>query len=290
MMDSRQEIVPTLVILSVALIAVLVGFIFRSKAQGKLTKSLEARIHELKHLQQADKILIEELERQRQQLFGVVTHHVRGPFNRIFALVHLIQISSGNLQPEQLEYLKKIHLMIADGLGMIRNLSDMQKLEGNGVDLNFDNFNLSTLLSVLARNYKALAEKKNIKLQDDIAPALMVFSDRYYSNRILDNLVSNAIKFSGENKTVFIAAIEEGEWVSVEVKDEGPGISEEDQQKLYKKFQTLSAKPTAGETSNGIGLSVAKQLAEKTGAKLTCRSIVGHGASFTLKIRKEKTE
>lgn len=288
-MENPQDIlITTLIVFSIALIAVLVGFIVRDRSQRRVAKSLEARIDELIHLQKSDQNLIDELDRQRQQLFGVVTHDVRGPFNRIFALIELIRISSGNLQKEQKEYLGKIHIMIADGLAMIRNLTDSQKLEGNGVDLNFDTFNLSTALSVLARNYKVLAEKKNIVLHDDIAPALMVFADRYYSSRICDNLLSNAIKFSDENKNVFIKAKNDGAWVSVEVYDEGPGISVEDQQKLYKKFQTLSARPTAGETSNGIGLSVAKALADKMGAQLTCISDVGKGTTFTLRIGKEK--
>jgi signal transduction histidine kinase len=288
-MESPQDILITvLVVFSIALIAALVGFMVGNRSQRRLTKSLEARIDELVWLQKSDQNLIDELERQRQQLFGVVTHDVRGPFNRIFALIQLIQISSNNLQKEQKEYLGKIHIMIADGLGMIRNLADSQKLEGKGIDLHFDTFNLSTVLSVLARNYKVLAEKKNIVLQDDIRPSLMVFSDRHYSNRIFDNLLSNAIKFSGENKSVFIKAVDDGAWVRVEVTDEGPGISEEDQKHLYKKFQTLSAKPTAGETSSGIGLSVAKALADKTGAQLICKSNVGAGTTFTVKMRKEK--
>jgi signal transduction histidine kinase len=141
---------------------------------------------------------------------------------------------------------------------------------------------------VLAKNYKVLAEKKNIVLHDDIAPSLMVYYDRYYSNRIFDNLLSNAIKFSAEGKNVFIKASEDGAWVSVAVSDEGPGISEEDQNKLYEKFQTLSARPTAGETSTGIGLSVAKALADKTGAQLMCSSHTGEGTTFTVRIRKGK--
>lgn len=276
MMNSPQIILITVLLLfSVATLAMLGWFVVRNKSQSRIVASLQKRI--------------DELEREKQQLFGVVTHDVRGPFNRIFALIQLIQISSGNLQKDQREYLGKIHIMIADGLGLIRNLADSQKLEGKGVDLNFDRFNLSTVLSVLARNYKILAEKKNIHLQEDITPALTVFSDRYYSNRIFDNLLSNAVKFSQSGSSVFITANDEGPWVRVAVRDEGPGISEIDQSKLYRKFQTLSAKPTAGETSSGIGLSVVKALADVTGAELSCVSHVGEGTTFTVRIRKEKT-
>jgi two-component system sensor histidine kinase/response regulator len=202
--------------------------------------------------------------------------------------VQLIQLSSGNLQKEQREYLRKIHIMIADGLGLIRNLSDSQKLEGKGIELNSDRYNLSSLLGVLTRHYKVLAEKKNIFLHIDIGPNLMVFADRYYSNRIFDNLLSNAIKFSSENQNVFIKAEDDEDWVKVELRDEGPGINEEDQKRLYKKFQTLSAKPTSGETATGIGLFVAKSLADRVGAQLACVSIPGQGTTFSVRIRKNK--
>jgi signal transduction histidine kinase len=276
MMSSPQVILITVLLFyAVATLAMLVWLVARNKSQSRIVKSLQKRIDELEH--------------EKKQLSGVVTHDVRGPFNRIFALIQLIQISSGNLQKDQKEYLGKIHIMIADGLGLIRNLADSQKLEAKRVDLNLDKFNLSTVLSVLARNYKVLAEKKNILLQDDITPSLTVFSDRHYSNRIFDNLLSNAVKFSQPGSSVFITAKDDGAWVCVTVRDEGPGISQEDQSKLFRKFQTLSAKPTAGETSSGIGLSVVKALAEVTGAELSFVSYVGEGTTFTVRIRKEKT-
>lgn len=232
---------------------------------------------------------IQELEWEKQQLYGVVSHDIRGPLNRIFALIQLTQLSSGNLNQEQQEYLAKIHIMVADGLGMIRNLADCQKLESQLIELNPDTFNLSSVLAVLARNYKVLAEKKNIQLLEDIPPGLAVFSDRYYSTRIFDNLLANAIKFSVEHKRVFLRAKDEGAWVRVDIEDEGPGLSDADQNRLYKKFQTLSAKPTAGETATGIGLFVAKELADKTGAELFYKRCAGGGGTiFTVRIKKVK--
>ncbi len=282
----EDMLLPGLILFSLIAITLLVWFLIRVNAQTKKIAFQKKRVEELLQIQQSDKNRINELEKENQQLFGVVSHDVKGPLNRIFALIQLIQLSSANLQNDQKDYLGKIHIMIADGLGLIRNLADVQKLEGKGIELNPDSFNLSSVLGTMARNYTVIADKKKITVHIDIPPALMVFADRHYTIRIFDNLLSNAIKFSAENKAVFIRTKDDGNKIRIEVRDEGPGFSESDQMRLYKKFQTLTAKPTAGETATGIGLSLVKTLAEKTGAEISCTSRLGEGTTFTVSIRK----
>jgi two-component system sensor histidine kinase/response regulator len=277
-----------LIIFSVTSLILLIVFAVRSMATNKLTELQKKRIEELIQTQKDNEKQISELELEKQHLFSVVSHDLKGPFNRIFALIQLLQSSSDNFQNDQKEYLAKIHRVLADGLGMIRNLMDHQKLESKGIDLHLETFNLASVLGVLARNYKVIAEKKNIQLDLEMLPTMIVYADKHYLHRILDNLLSNALKFSSENKNIFINAHEDGNWISVEVRDEGPGISEEDQTKLYKKFQTLTARPTGGETATGIGLSIAKTLAEKMKAELSCVSKLDEGSLFTLRVRKER--
>jgi signal transduction histidine kinase len=142
---------------------------------------------------------------------------------------------------------------------------------------------------LLVRNYKILSEIKRIQLHLKMQPDMMVYADKYCMYRILDIVLSNAVKFSGENRNIYIEAQDDGTTIHVEVRDEGPGISEEDQKKLYKKFQTLAARPTGGETSTGLGLAIAKSLADKMETELLCESKEGEGTTFTLRIRKEKT-
>lgn len=278
----------SLILFSVISIILLIGLVVRSKAKNKLIEEQKKKIEELIQSLKANENRINELEIEKQQLFSVVSHDLKGPFNRIFALIQLLQGSSDNFQNDQQEYLSKIHRVLADGLGMIRNLMDNQKLEGKGIDLNLEVFNLTPVVGMLARNYKAIAEKKNIQLHLAMQPTMMVYADKHYLHRILDNLCSNALKFSNENKNIFIDAKEDENWIRVDVRDEGQGISEDDQTKLYKKFQTLSARPTGGETATGIGLSLAKTLSDKMGAELTCVSNLDMGCVFTLRIRKEK--
>lgn len=275
-----------LIIISVTLTIVLIWLGIRSKRTSKLIELQNRRIEELEQIQKTTVVRLQELQVEKQQVFSIVSHDLKGPFNRIFALIQLLQRSSNNLQPDQQEYLAKIHLMIADGLAMMRNLTDNRKLEANEIDLNAETFNFSSLLALLVRNYKVLAEKKKIHLHADILPNMMVHADKFYAPRILDNLLSNALKFSHEGSNIYIKINDDGGWINIAVHDEGPGISNEDQLNLFKKFQPLTARPTGGETATGLGLAVAKTLADKMDAEISCVSNLDEGTVFTLKIRK----
>ncbi len=224
-----------------------------------------------------------ELVHEKQQLIGLVSHDLKGPFNRIFALIQLMEITSENLTSEQREYLGKIHQIVADGLGMIRNLLDNRRLEDQGIDLMPEPLNLVTVLGSLIKNYRALSAKKKIQIHFDAPAQAIVLADKLYIYRIFENLISNALKFSPEDRNIFVT-IEEGEKVVVKVKDEGPGISREDQKKLYHKFQRLSARPTGGESSNGLGLAIVKTLIDRLGGSIELKSEPGEGSEFIVKI------
>jgi two-component system, sensor histidine kinase and response regulator len=227
-----------------------------------------------------------DLVHEKQQLIGLVSHDLKGPFNRIFALIQLLEITNENLTPDQLEYLGKMHQIVADGLGMIRNLLDNRRLEDQGIDLAFEPLNLSNVLGSLVKNYRTLSEKKNIPIHFEAPEEAVVLADKLYVYRIFENLISNALKFSPEKRKIYVTIEEIDSKIEIKVKDEGPGISEEDQKKLYQKFQRLSARPTGGESSTGLGLAIVKALVEKMGSELRCESQLGVGTTFIIKMEK----
>jgi signal transduction histidine kinase len=275
-----------LIILLLVVIALQVRAYLKLKQKNKLILVQSREIKRQIQEQEKRNKQVGELVYEKQQLIGLVSHDLKGPFNRIFALIQLMEITSENLSSEQLEYLGKMHQVVADGLGMIRNLLDNRRLEEQGIDLMPESINLVTVLGSLIKNYRNLSTKKRIQIHFDSPAQAIVLADKLYIYRIFENLISNALKFSPEDRNIFVAVEEEGEKIVVKVKDEGPVISAEDQKKLYRKFQRLSARPTGGESSTGLGLSIVKALIDKMGSELICESEEGLGTTFIVKMDK----
>ncbi|HEY5826022.1 MAG TPA: HAMP domain-containing sensor histidine kinase [Cyclobacteriaceae bacterium] len=242
---------------------------------------IEKQLRELVHQNEIQ----QKLNQEKQQVIGAVSHDLKGPFNRIFALVQLMDMSGG-LTDEQKEYVGKIHQISVDGLGMVRNLLDNRKLEDTGIEMLKEEINLSILLHVLVKHYRSVAEKKNIQMNFEAPKESKVISDRNYLNRIFENLLSNAIKFSNPSTKILISIGEQENYWFIKIKDEGPGVSAEDQQKMFNKFQKLSPKPTGGESSTGLGLWIVKTLLEKTGGTIECESKEGEGSVFEVRLTK----
>ncbi len=262
----------------------------KTKKQALVMKIQSAEISKhMLELERQNKEL-EKLNQEKEQIISLVSHDLKGPFNRIFALIQLMNMGQENLTDEQKEYLGKIHQITADGLGMLRNLLDSRRLELRGVELHEVSLDLSVLVASLVKNYRTIAEKKNIEILLEADESIIIQGDRLYLSRILENLLSNAVKFSPEGKKVFVKLKKKAKAIELSVKDEGPGISKEDQLKLYQRFHRLSARPTGGESSNGLGLFIIKTILDKLSAEIFCESELLQGTSFTVRLPQANLE
>ena len=122
---------------------------------------------------------------------------------------------------------------------------------------------------------------KKITLQFDGPEELWVVSNRDFIIRIADNLLSNAVKFSPNGKEITVGCIiENDKWFQISIADKGPGIKPEEKEKLFVKYQKLSAKPTGGESSTGLGLAIVKLLVDYLGGNIEVKSIEKIGSTF----------
>jgi len=239
---------------------------------------------QLRELEEQTKIL-NTLNIEKQQIISVVSHDLKGPFNRIFALIQLMTLSTENLSKDQKEYLDKMHQIVADGLSMIRNLLDNRRLDEKAIDFVPENVNLSILISLLVKNYKTLAERKKIKLFLEAPTQLFILIDKLYFNRAIENLISNALKFSPPDSSIHVILESKNGLAEIRIKDEGPGISKEDQKMLFQKYNRLTARPTGGESSTGLGLYIVKTIVDKMGGEVFCESEEGKGATFVVRLK-----
>lgn len=271
----------TIVIFVCALLALMVTLQVRVYQKLKSqTKLLVVQNQE----QERQKKLLQGLITEKEQLISLVSHDLKGPFNRIYAIVQLLSMSSPNLTNEQQDYIGKIHQISSDGLAMLRNLLDNRRLEDKGIDLFIEKVNLTLLVSNLVKNYTTLAEKKRIQVHFEKQSGLVINSDKITLNRIVENLLSNALKFTPPEKNIFVNLVQNGENFELTVIDEGPGISLEDQQKLFVKYQRLSARPTGGESSTGLGLYLVKNMAEKINGHVSYEGNLGQGSQFKISL------
>jgi signal transduction histidine kinase len=145
--------------------------------------------------------------------------------------------------------------------------------------------NLPLLTQVGCEYYQRLAERKQISILFSSAEDVpFVWTDKAAVGAVLDNLLSNALKYSEPGKRVWVQMRGEGTRVVCSVRDEGPGLSEQDQAKLYQRGVRLTPVPTGGEPTMGYGLAVAKELIDRLGGELWCESQLGVGATFSFRL------
>jgi signal transduction histidine kinase len=225
---------------------------------------------------------IEALNHEKQQLISLVSHDLRSPLNRAFALSELLLMDPESLTEFQKDYLEKMRLVIADGLAMMRNLVDYRNLEFRSIDILPEKINVRDFLDKLIREFQSIADKKEIDIQTTHTDQdLWITSDKQCLDRILANLVSNALKFSTPGKKVLIRTVKKSDQaVQIEIEDEIGGFSREEEKTLFSKFKKYKAQPTGNESSTGLGLFVANAMAERIGGTIACQTIETVGSTF----------
>ncbi len=225
---------------------------------------------------------IENLQEEKRKLISIVSHDVKSPLNRLYALVQLLQMGHDNLTGEQKNYLEKMHIVVADGLDMIRNLVDYRSIENNSITLLPEDIQLQSFMQSVITSFSNVASKKGIKLVVETQNA-MLHTDKQCLQRAVDTLISNALKFSFPGKKVWIRANPyHNNTALIEIEDEALGFKQDELRQLFQKFKKFTARPTGGESSTGLGLFISKAMVEKIGGKVSCLNHEGVGSTFQL--------
>ena len=212
-----------------------------------------------------------QINQEKDTLMNIVAHDLKSPFNRIKGISELLKLSG--LNDEQKNYNDLLHDISSSGINLIRDLLDVSSFENDSRKMDIAKVDVGHIILEKAKYFYADAKSKGIEVINDVKDQqAFIYTDETYLSRILDNLISNAIKFSGSNTSVVLGAVKEHGNVKITIKDSGPGFSEEDLKSLYKKFTKLSARPTAGESSNGLGLAIVKTLVDRLGGEIKLNS------------------
>jgi len=161
----------------------------------------------------------------------------------------------------------------------------MNNATGRDAKLRFEAVHLDIMAQRFCNYYQRIANQKEIRFIPEFQADLpSAWTDRVAAAAVLDNLVSNAVKFSPPGKRIWIQVIAESEGVVCKVRDEGPSLGQEDQARLFQRGARLTPQPTGNEPSTGYGLAVAKEFVEKLGGTIWCESALGKGSCFSFRL------
>jgi signal transduction histidine kinase len=217
---------------------------------------------------------------------GIVAHDLKNPLSTIQLAANFMHKNTGGLPHKDVHEMSGDILITSNRMfDLITNLLDVNKLEQNGITFLPTSIDIMALLRRSVMQYTPQADAKSLHFHLECAEeSIIAYVDESATMQVIDNIISNAVKYSPQEKNITIRLQSRAGVVRVEVQDEGEGISPEDMQKLFGKFVRLSARPTGGEHSTGLGLSIVKKMVEAMSGRVWCESEVGKGATFIVEL------
>lgn len=258
------------------------------------TEELLARVDTHIRLRSLTRQLEEALE-MKSELMGIAAHDLKNPLAAIRGLSEIILNAEGE-DPEfdlssedRADLLRDINQASNNTLTIIKELLNTETIESGIVHLERRECDIGLLIAEVVDLNSSQARIKQITLNNHTNKGLFAYVDEPRTREVLDNLISNAVKYSPIGRSVHIDASMREDTLRVEVRDEGPGLTQEDMKKVFGKFQKLSARPTGGEHSTGLGLAIVKNLVELHGGVVGVDSEEGKGACFYFEIPNAST-
>ena len=227
-----------------------------------------------------------ELRAEKNEFLSIVAHDLRSPLSNIVTSADIV-IQDSEMPREQLaEFLQIISSSGKHMIHLVENLMDLNAIEQGRMKIQISPCELGELVRGVAANHDSRARSKQQELafHEENGP-LVAMADQNSAIQIFDNLLSNAIKYSPIGKRIDIRVRRNNEKIRCEVQDQGPGLTADDLKKMFGKFAKLSAQPTAGEPSTGLGLSIVKRMVEAAGGNVWCESEFGKGSTFVVELQ-----
>ena len=225
------------------------------------------------------------LKDEKYHLLKLINHDIRSPFNRVYALLQLFEMESGEVTIQQKEYIDSMYLSILSGLEMIQNLRDMREIDAGNINVENSEVDLTKIIQKSIRTFSKQVELKNITISTDVLKNnLTISTDEYYIQRVIENVLSNAIKFSKRGKEVKVQMSKTEAGVEISIQDFGDGIKTEEEYLLYQKFKKLSSNASGGEGCLGLGLHNTAYFLSQLKGEIRLRRTSDQGSTFLIQV------
>lgn len=221
--------------------------------------------------------------RARDDFIAIAAHELRNPMTPLSGLVELALAAArraeGRCPPRVTALLERLQQVVQEYIGRATRLLDLSRIEAGNLKLEPKPVDLSQLVLAIVRKYEVPAAHQGCHLELDIDRGILGLLDPLAVEQVIENLLSNALKF-GAAKPVEVRLSSEGGGAQLEVQDHGPGISPEQQIRIFERFEQIVAHHEGG--GFGVGLWVANRLVSAMGGRITVSSGSGRGSTFAV--------
>jgi two-component system, sensor histidine kinase and response regulator len=227
---------------------------------------------------------LKQLAEDKDELLGILAHDLKNHLGGMNMSAELLRNRIERFHDERLTRLSEN--ILRSGAQLLAFLKEF--LANTSADNIFTPklgaVNLVDIVATVVQQYQETARRKQLEIRTDFSTgAVNVLADASALDQVLDNLLSNALKFSPPGKKIFVDVRQTSDnRVECLIRDEGPGFTEEDKARMFRRYGRLSARPTGGEPSTGLGLSIVRKLVGAMNGELSCESKPGQGAAFTI--------
>jgi len=216
----------------------------------------------------------------KSHLMRVVAHDLNNPLGVILGYTDVLREVT-NAEGEAHELIQIIEGAAGDMMALVQRFLGAEAIDDGRLALHTRPTDFSALVKASAKRFQPSAARKNQALTIEALENAWVEADRDWLKEVLDNLISNAVKYTPPGRRIWVRVVTSDDArIQVRIRDEGPGLTDEDKAKLFGRFQRLSAQPTGNESSTGLGLSIVKKIVEMHGGSVWAESVLGEGSTF----------
>ena len=237
----------------------------------------------LKRIERVERTYAAEVEKTKDELLALASHQLRTPASGVKQYIGILTSGIvGELTPAQQQIAEKAYATNERQIEIINQLLYVSKIEAGKIIIRPEKSDMTHIVQRIVDQHVAGARQKNIKLLFKVKRKHYIYGDEQYYPMIIDNLISNAIKYSYARTSVTVTMAKRDDMFAVSVTDKGVGVAQEDRAQLFKKFNRIQNPLSRSEGGSGLGLFLAYQLAKAHGGMIEVKSAPGKGSTFSL--------
>ncbi len=230
--------------------------------------------------------LLKQVDNLKQNFISLMSHDLKTPVAKIAGIADILKIKFDNTA-EQRSMLDNIVNATKELNSFITSILDLTKIESQNLTIKKESKDINKLIEGIVEKLRFEVHQKQMELETELSPLYPIQIDVILMNRVISNLVENAIKYAGKGKKVLVKTWDDADWVYIEVQDNGVGVSEEDILHIFDKFYRVKNDSTHAIKGSGLGLYLVKYFIELHNGTISAQSKLGEGTSFIIKLKNE---